>query len=1546
MSKKKIIKWSAIIACTPLLLIFLLAASLYIPPIQNWAIKKAATYASSATGMDIRINRIRLSFPLDLGIDGLCVTRQNDSLPQVRDTIVNARQLIVDVKLLPLLNSNVEIDKLDFGDIKLNTSNLVKSAGIKGSMKRLALESHGIDLKHETLCLDKAMIYKADVDVALNDTVPEDTTKTPTYWKINVGRLQVAQSGVTIHMPGDTLRVYAGLGRVDARDGHFDLFKNKYTLRQLSWKQGSVRYDNTFKQRIKGLDYNHISLSDISIGVDSLDYSPCGLSMIIRPSKLKEKSGITISRLSGKVQLDSTHIQIPNLIVSTPESKLKAIISMDFNTFDEKSPGKMDILLNASLGKQDIMRFLGSMPREFTRRWPNQPLTINGVAKGNMKSLDISGLLVKLPTAFTLRANGKARNLTDPKRLQAGINVQADTYNMNFATALLGNSANSVRLPQGMHLKGKFDAYGDNYAANFLASIGGGQIKGNAHINTTRLSYSALLDASKLPLAAFLPGSGLRPFSGKIVASGTGFDFLSPATKLDAKAEVTSLAYAGYDMSGMKLAANVSNGVGHATLDSHNKLLSGTIDISTLLSRKKLNAAINCDIAKADFHALKLTKKPLTASLKANVSAESDLKQSHDIKGMVNNITITDSTRSYHPENIVLDVFTRSDTTHAAITCGDFALRLNADDYYDKILRHADDVMAEIQKQASERYIDQLRIRHHLPLMSLYINSGKENIFCRALKHYGYEMKSMHIDMSTSPKAGINGTVALDSLVTSGIQLDTIRLAFISDSTTTHFDGNVRNANGNPQYVFNAKFRGALFEQALYLGTQVYDANDRLGVALGVKASMEQNGIRINLGGVDPILGYKKFSVNKGNYVFLADDKRLSADMKLRADDGMGIQVYTNDSTEALQDVTIGLTKFDLAKVLSVIPYTPDISGIMNGDFHLINMPDGELSVSSSVNIDNMVYEKCPIGNIGTEFVYMPKEGGRQHYVDGTLSCNDYEVCSLNGFYDSEGEGNLSAKLTLDQTPLLLLNGFVPDQIISFKGSANGHLTVDGTLSRPNVNGEISFDSAYIASVPYGVELRLCDDPVTVTGSHLLFENFEMYAHNGSPLNLYGYFDFSDMEKMCIDMKVRATDYLLIDSKENSRSETYGKAYVNFLGAVKGPLESLSMRGKLDVLGSTDMTYILRDSPLTTDNQMNDLVKFVNFRDPDAVTVTRPPLTGLDVDLTLSIDQGAHILCALNTDKSNYVDLIGGGDLRLQYNTTDNLQLSGRYTLNNGEMKYSLPVIPLKTFVIQDGSYIEFFGDPMNPRLNITATEQTKATVSSDGGSGRSVTFECGVVISKTLSNMGLQFVIDAPDDQTIHNELQTMSAERRGKIAVTMLTTGMYISDGNVNSFSMNSALSAFLNSQINAISGNALRTLDLSFGMDNTTLGSGSVHTDYSFKFSKRFWNNRLRIVVGGKVSSGADVENQNNTFFDNVTFEYRMSATSNKYLKLFYERDSYDWLEGNVSKFGGGFMWRRKLQHFRDIFRFKTESATMPAVQPTDSTTEKKKDEAKDK
>ena len=68
MPTKKYMKWGVAILLTPVLLIVLLAVMLYIPPIQNWAVKQVVSYASEQTGMDISVKRVNLVFPLNLGV--------------------------------------------------------------------------------------------------------------------------------------------------------------------------------------------------------------------------------------------------------------------------------------------------------------------------------------------------------------------------------------------------------------------------------------------------------------------------------------------------------------------------------------------------------------------------------------------------------------------------------------------------------------------------------------------------------------------------------------------------------------------------------------------------------------------------------------------------------------------------------------------------------------------------------------------------------------------------------------------------------------------------------------------------------------------------------------------------------------------------------------------------------------------------------------------------------------------------------------------------------------------------------------------------------------------------------------------------------------------------------------------------------------------------------------------------------------------------------------------------------------------------------------
>lgn len=841
------------------------------------------------------------------------------------------------------------------------------------------------------------------------------------------------------------------------------------------------------------------------------------------------------------------------------------------------------------------------------------------------------------------------------------------------------------------------------------------------------------------------------------------------------------------------------------------------------------------------------------------------------------------------------------------------------------------------------RKIDQIRLRQNFPLGHIYLSSGKNNFISRFIEYCGYQFKTIEMDLNASPVMGLNGFLNVDSMVVQGVQLDTIRALVHTKGDTIRYSARIENNKKNPQYVFRALVDGELQEKGSNIKAKLYDANNKLGLDVGLAALMQDNGIKVSLTDTHPILGYKKFKANADNYLMLSDDQRVSANLLLTASGGMGVRVYSNDENEeALQDITVSLSKFNLDKVLSVIPYMPDISGIMDGDFHVIQTKE-ELSVSSNLKIDNLVYEKCPMGDVGSEFVYMPKSDG-SHYVDGILTYEGEDVATVKGTYQSEGAGYLDATVGLDKIPLHFINGFVPDQLLGLKGYGEGKLAVKGALNKPHVEGEVYLDSAYLISEPYGISMRFDDDPVRIVDSKLLFENFMMYANNESPLNLQGNLDFSNVDRMMLDLRMRAQNFLLIDAKENLRSEAFGKAYVNFFAMMKGPLTGLQMRGKLDVLGNTDMTYVLRESELSTDSQLDELVKFTDFKSGKEETIVRPAIEGFDMMLSMSIDESAHILCALNEEKTNYIDLMGGGDLQMKYNPVDNIQLTGKYTLNNGAMKYSLPIIPLKTFTIQDGSYLEFTGDPFNPILNITATENMKSTVNEGQGTGRSVDFVCGVKLTQTLSKPGIQFIISAPNDMTMQDELNTMSIEERGKIAVTMLASGMYLSGGNTSDFSMNSALSSFLNSEINNIAGSAMRSLGLDLGMsvDNSTNASGALHTDYNFKFAKRFFNNRLSFTIGGKVSSGAEMENagNNDSFFNNVELQYRLNEGASQYIRAFYNNNTYDWLEGLVGEYGVGFMWRRKLQHFKDIFRFKTEKQNVPVENVRQDTIVRKK------
>lgn len=1523
---KKVLKWIVGIILTPILLFLLLLILLYIPPIQNWVAQKVASYASEKTGMDISVGHVSLKFPLDLSVEDFKMIKPNDSIPNQRDTIADVGELVASVQLLPLFKGKVEVDELTLRRTNMNTNGFIPSARVKGRFDELSVVSHGIDLKEEGLRVDKASLDGAILDIALADTVPPDTTESDAKWRILVDKLNIKKSDVTLHMPGDTMVIGVGMGTLEAENGRFDLGKGEYALGRMDWNDGSLRYDNRFAPRVKGLDTNHLSLTDVNIGIDSLHYLAPDISVNLRDCNFREQSGLAVNHLSGPLRMDGKTLSVPALEMQTEHSRLSAHFEMDLNAFDDQQPGEMFAQVDGYVGKEDIIRFAGgAMPPAMVSRWPNRALNVNGQVRGNLQRLTLRNMNVTLPTAFNMTASGTIDNVTNFDRMNADVTLKGTTNDLGFVTAALDPATQKmIRVPQGIGIDGRFKKTGSRLGADFTATQGGGKMVAKANIDTRQMAYDADVKAQAFPLQNFLPGYQLSPLTGTITAQGQGTDIFNPSTRLKAKANLTKFSAMGYDLSTVKLDASLDKGRMLAEVEGHNSLFDGMLYADGRISRKAIDANISADFVKADLYKLGVTDGPTTLGMCAHMKVKTDLNSYYDVQGEVDDLVFSQPGSDLAAELIDIDVLLNNDTTHVRVNSGDFELSLEGKGGYQKILNKGQRLGKEISKMIADRKIDDNVIREHLPDVDIYMSGGSDNLLSRMFEEQGITYKQVYVNMYSSHVNGLNGDVKVDSLTVNDMLFDRVRFAINTDSTGFKYNAEVQNFEGNPTYVFRANVDGSLFENGSDLSTRIYDANDSLGVKLGLRAMVRNDSLCLNFSDLEPVIGYKKFKVNEYNYLRLGKKQRLAANVYMAADDGTSIHLYTDDENVAAdQDLTLSMQNLNLGDITSAVPFLPDITGILDGDFHVVKT-DKQLTVSSSVSVDDMTFEKNVLGDLSTEFVYMPNEDG-SHYIDAVIYSDQREVGTVVGTYYPEGKGRVDADFNLARMPLALLNSFMPDQILGFKGYGEGTLKINGPLSTPNIDGSILLDSAYILSVPYGVQLRVDNHPVRINNSHLLFEDFKLYAYNDKPLTLNGQLDFSNLDRMMIDLRMSARDFEIINAKETPRAEAYGRAFINMFGRIQGPLDAFQMKGRVDVLGNTDLTYVLKDSPLAEDTRLDELVQFVDFSDSTTQVVNRPPISGLDMDLTLNVDESARIRCDLNADHSNYVDIMGEGNLRLLYNVTNNFRITGRYTVNSGEMKYSLPIIPLKTFTIKEGGYLEFQGAPDNPKINITATEKVKAMVNDDGGTGRSVDFECGVVITKTLQDMGLQFIIDAPDDMSVSGQLGMMSEEDRGRLAVAMISTGMYMADGNESALSMNSALSSFLQAEINNITGNALRTLDVSIGVDNATDASGAMHTDYSFKFAKRFWNNRLRVVIGGKVSTGSDAYNRNQTFFDNVTFEYRLSPTSNKYLKLFYDRSTYDWFEGEIGEFGAGFMWKRKLDRLKDIFNFKSEERT---------------------
>ncbi len=1473
--KRKWIKWVGIVLLIPILLFFLVAILLYVPPVQNYLRKKVTTYASVATGMDVNIGRIDLRFPLKLKVSEVEVI-------QTPDTLLTLETLNIHVRAIPLFKGFVDVQGLTLIDGYINTLDLIDGMRLAGTIGEVYLASHGIDLSKEIAVINEASIKNSSILLELGESEEKEDTTAAVNWYIEVHDAQLEKVAFKMSEPSDTLELAAWVESLKTEQIEIDLAKKSYTLGSLQLSGGTLAYDMQARPAVGGFDPNHLALRNIQIGVDSVRYAGPEIGAVIRELSMDERSGLSIVRGTGRLQADSAGINIPDLLLETSHSELSVQLQTSWETVANPSAGDVLARLTARLGKQDIMLFAGRLPEQFRAEYPSRPLTVRVDAQGNLRRARVSRISAELPGAFSLTGNSELTYLTDSLLRTGQVDMEFVSGNMRFLSYLFSpEDPGAIVIPEGLHINLNGTIDGPQYTANVLMNEDRGQVSLVGTFNDSNDSYTADLRIADLHLEHFLPKDSIYSLTATASVRGRGIDFDTYRIGAVGKAELEELYYKDIRITGISADAQLQGTLLNAHIVGDNSWLQMDATGEYRLARPDIEGKLAVTVAKLDLYSFDMLPDPLRRTIAFSMNAEAQ------------------------PEKVT-----------ASLQGGDLKFNMTARSDVEELIDRSTEFVDELTGQIELRQLDHVALRQSMPTVAFSLNAGQQNALAYYLAAEGISYKDLSVVFGTAPRFGLNGRATVHQLRMDTLQIDTISLVARQDTSMLNLRLAVVNGPNNPQYTFRATATGEIRDKDADLLLQFDNDKGERGLYLGVNAAPMENGVRFQFFPNNPIVAFRQFYFNENNRMFLRNDGHLLADVEMLDKDGMGFRLHSIRDTVSLQNLDLDIRRIDIGDVSRIFPYLPEVEGLLSADIHYIQTTT-DRQISAEARIDEMYYEKQRVGDVTLGVTWLPGENDR-HYLNAYLGYEGDEVLYADGRYDP---ASITVNMLMEHFPLHIASVFVPDQVIALEGDVDGELDITGTTQRPVVNGELTLDSVSLYARQAGARFLFDNRPVQIENSRILFDKFSIFTTNRNPFTIDGYVDVTNPTNPTTSLNLQASNFTLLDAPRTRESIIYGKVVMNLTGTLRGPVDALNLRGSVNVLGNTDVTYVLLDSPLTVQDRLGDLVTFVSFSDTTALEREEDPrvsLGGLDMNVVVQIDEGARIKADLTPDRSSRVELEGGGNLSLRYTPQGDLSLSGRYTLTGGMFKYTVPVIPLKEFSINEGSYVEWSGDPMDPNISFKATERVRAEVSEGGDGSRYVNFDVSIQIKNRLESLEIVFDVSAPDDMSVQEQLTSMGAEERSKQAVGLLATGIYLAGGS-SGLDMGNALNSLLYSQINSIAGNALRSANISVGVEGYNDGN-TKRTDLSFKYSQRIFNDRVQVVIGGRVSTGADADNDMDSFIDNVSLEYRLDKSGTRYVRLFHNKNYESVLEGEITETGVGLVLRKKLSRLRELFVFR--------------------------
>ncbi|MBC7747984.1 MAG: translocation/assembly module TamB domain-containing protein [Methylotenera sp.] len=1346
------------------------------------------------------------------------------------------------------------------------------------------------------------------------------------------------------------------------------------------FKRINFRYDNNNVTAVqKGIDYNHLNLTNLNLQVDALSYNPENISGTATSLSVKDKSGLNIQSFTADFFYGKKNAFFKKLYLKTPQTELKDEIRIGYPSLASlaKNPGELGLIANfkkSKVGVKDILLFAPTLynTNPFSSN-PNAILLINGTVKGKVKNMQFPSIAISGIGNTKVVASGTIEGLPDINKTYFDLNIKELQSGAKDFVGFLpkGTIPNSIQLPSQFSAKGTFKGTITDFNTNMnlISSFGNAKIKGTfdqARENYEK--YNVQAELTNFDLGKFIKNDSIGKVTLKTNFKGTGFDSKTAVASLNGS--IQKAYYNKYTYKNINVRGAIAKGKFNAIASAKDPNLTFDVVSSGSFRDKYPSGKLKLNVDIADLEKLNLHAGPL--KIRGVVDADIQSANLDYLNGTLNahSISVINAKDQFVIDSITVVATSTSEKNTLSIKAPFLDAEVNGKYKGSKIVDAVSNSVAKYYDSSP----NSKKIAVENQQFAFAINIKDSPIILKMIP----DLKSLEPITLTGKYNSVNDSIVLNGSIPKLIYAEnTITNAVLKIDTQDKalvYNFVIDDIQNKQIQLPHTSITGKVENNRVNYTLQLKDAKDvERYLISGTLKSINGNN-EINLDPTNLLLNYESWKIAEDNLVrfgkkgiYVGEFELSKEESKLRIE---------SESTTQNAPIAIAFNNFDIKTITSFVEKKElQLSGKINGNALVKNISTTPL-FTSDLNIENFTFKKDTVGNISIKV-----NNSIANQYDALFAITGQgNLVTLEGFYKTD-QSSFDMNLDIEKLNLKSIQGFTLDNITESTGFLNGNFKITGNTSQPKVVGELQFNAIGFKATQLNAQFKSINDKIIFTNDAIIFNNFIIKDELENDLAINGKINSTNFRNFGFDLIVDAENFKAVNSKAKDNDLYYGKLYLDNHLEITGNFENPIVEGNIKINKDTKFTVVLPQSdPSIADRE--GIVEFIDQDKPQLVETialdelnSEMDIKGINASVNIEIDKDAELSLVIDKANGDFLKLKGEAQLNGGIDPSGKTTLTGRYELSEGSYEMNFNAIKRK-FDIKKGSYILWTGEPTMADINITAIYKTEAApidlINDQLGSvtaeirntyKQKIPFETNLKMTGELMKPTISFDIILPEGNNsvsteIINSTQAKLTQLRqqpdemNKQVFALLLLNRFIGENpfasetggtNVSTIARESA-SKILSQQLNNLASNLIEGVELNFDLNTSndyTTGQQQNKTDLNVGLSKKLLNDRLKVTVGSSFGiEGPKQVNQNaNNIAGDVSLDYQLSKNGRYKIRVYRVNKYQVALQGEVVETGVAFVITLDYNKFKELF---VKSEAKKATKKVKQESKKKSDE----